>query len=189
MKKYFVMMVLAAVAMQAMGQELKMEKVPKQMGLETGYIYTFQNQFNPDAGSGYFLLFDYAWKLSGFHKKASAYISVPLGYSMYNASAGNPVSVLSYGWTVRHELNKSEKAVPFLGYGLLLNQLRQQNIDGSIFGHQTKFEFGYNFHPGNKWEPYVKAEYSMTRFPNWQSSGSKWIQSANIVVGIRMNRK
>lgn len=161
------------------------EKVSKQYSFEAGYQYIFKTDFDSVSPGGYTAMIDYAWKLSGYHKKAPAYISVPLGYS-YHPGEINSVSILYYGWTVRHELSKNKKVTPYLGYALLLNQLRETNSEGSIFGHQTKFEFGTNFNLQERLILFAKIEYSFGRFPSLGNSKSNKIQTAEFKIGIRL---
>jgi hypothetical protein len=77
-----------------------------------------------------------------------------------------------------------EKAIPFIGYGLLLNQLRMSHLDGSIFGHQTRFDFGYLFNINEKVRLFTKIEYSYTRYPRLGERSSDNIHAADLKVGI-----
>lgn len=107
-----------------------------------GYRSVTGHRFPTVIGNGETFMFDYAWRLIGFEKKIGAYISVLLGYTILKGIGGDPkVSILSYGWTFRHNLARDRKWIPFIGYGLLLNNLREDGLDGSIYGHQTRFEF------------------------------------------------
>lgn len=167
--------------------QAQMEKVPKQYSLETGYIYTFDNGFENSGSNGGHILFDYAWQLSGFHKKSAAFISVPLGYSwLIGQGDDKDLRILSYGWTVRHNLAHDKNWIPFLGYGLLLNQLRQEGTDGSIFGHQTQFAFGYTYNKPRKIKPFIKVEYSLIRFPQFGSDQSYRMNHFAVKVGARL---
>ncbi|MFB6342650.1 hypothetical protein ACE1ET_13055 [Saccharicrinis sp. FJH62] len=177
--------VLAVFSMNA-----QMEKVPKQYTVEAGYIYTFDNGFENSGSNGGHFLLDYAWQLSGFHKKKAAYITVPLGYSwLMGQGAEKDLRILSYGWTVRHELGKDRDFIPFIGYGLLLNQLRQEGTEGSIFGHQTQFEFGFNYTKPERIQPFIKLEYSMIRFPQFGADQSYRMNHLALKFGIRMNSR
>jgi hypothetical protein len=168
----------------------QMEKVPKQYSVETGYIYTFDNGFENSGSNGGHLLLDYAWQLSGFHKKKAAYITVPLGYSwLIGQGDEKDLRILSYGWTVRHELARDKDMIPFIGYGLLLNQLRQEGTEGSIFGHQTQFEFGFNYNKPQRVKPFIKLEYSMIRFPQFGSDQSYRMNHLALKLGVRLNGK
>jgi len=168
----------------------QMEKVPKQYTIEAGYIYTFDNGFENSGSNGGHFLLDYAWQLSGFHKKKAAYITVPLGYSWLMGQGNEKdLRILSYGWTVRHELARDKDFIPFIGYGLLLNQLRQEGTDGSIFGHQTQFEFGFNYNKPERVKPFVKLEYSLIRFPQFGSDKSYRMNHVALKFGVRFNSR
>ena len=161
--------------------------VPKEYSLELGYRYISSSKFENQASMGQTILFDYAWQLSGFNRKNASYISVPLGYTMLRPDSENDskVSILSYGWTVRHEIGRDKKVIPFFGYALLLNQLRQKDLEGSIFGHQTKFDFGINLHNSGKTRYFTKLEYSYTRFPRWGFDSSYSMHTWELKVGAR----
>jgi len=180
---------LLSIGLNAQNNE-PFEKVSKQYSLEFGArrVSTYSN-FNNKASNGVTALFDYAWKLSGYNKKKNAYISVPLGFSMFYAdkdTIGNEgMKVLNYGWTVRHELRKDKKFTPYIGYGLLLNQLWINKIDGNAMGHQTKFELGGNYNLKGKMKMYAKIEYSMMRFPALNAKKAMKISTSDIVVGVR----
>ncbi|OIP85079.1 MAG: hypothetical protein AUK44_00620 [Porphyromonadaceae bacterium CG2_30_38_12] len=169
-------------------------KVPKQYSLEGGYRNLFSVIDNANAlngnkvMNGYGFLFDYAWKLSGLNgKKPGAFISVPIGYSVLlpaNA-ASTQMSLLSYGWTVRHELAVNKPLVPFVGYGLLLNTLKDKARDGGAMGHQTQFEFGYNLNTATRLKYFAKIAYSYTSFPQFDSNKRIHYQFADLRVGVR----
>jgi hypothetical protein len=163
------------------------EKVNKQYSPETGFQYNFKTSFDSLSNQGYSLLLDYAWQLSGYNGKPAAYISVPLGYTHFHSTVDGQksFSILNYGWTVRHEIKKEGKFIPFLGYGLLLNQLRISNTEGSIFGHQTKFEFGVNYSLSKRMILFLKAEYSYRRFPTLGTKESQKMQSSELKFGMR----
>jgi hypothetical protein len=166
------------------GQETA--KAPKFYSLEMGYRYIPATTFDIKK-QGVTLLFDYAWQLSGFTgSKPAAYISVPLGYTyLFTGNGANAGRILSYGWTVKHDLKASGKAIPYFGYGLLLNQLKVTGTDGSIFGHQTRFDIGYLFKTGRKANAYTKLEYSFTRYPRFGQKKSDTIHAAEVKVGVR----
>ncbi len=148
------------------GQELI--KAPKQYSLEIGYRYSLSNDFISSGGKhGYGFLLDYAWQLSGFTPaKHAVYLSVPIGYTILPGSGSTPGQrMLSYGWTVRHMMNRDKTVQPFVGYALLLNQLSFENRDGSVFGHQTRFAAGLNYNTESMVTPYITLEYSMARHP------------------------
>jgi len=183
--KAVIVLTFITLSMQLFAQDF--EKSPKQYSLELGYRYNFSSNFVNNASSGYGMLFDYAWQLSGFKNKKAAYISVPLGYTslMPNSATDKRASILSYGWTVRHELAKGKSTIPYIGYCLLLNQYRESGTDGSIFGHQTKFDFGFNFKAQSKFKPYAKLEYSYTRYPRFGKKESYKVHAAEVKLGIR----
>mgnify|MGYP000651634493 CR=1 FL=1 len=190
MKKqsYFIFLLFSALIIEIRGNPL--EKSPKQYSFETGYQYVLSSDFNEKAVSGISVLADYAWQLSGFNQRKKVFLSIPLGYSYLFAQPGNNSrngKILLYGWTVRHELKKDKKIIPFIGYALMLNQLSFQEIDGSIFGHHTKFETGINI-AGNKTRAFfVKVEYSLVRYPSLGNKESRWMHYAGIKTGIRFN--
>lgn len=169
-------------------------KVPKQISIETGYrnLFSVIDNSNVLSGNksmhGYGFLIDYAWQLSGLNKKKPAvFVSIPLGYSRLLASNSQSKSIglLSYGWTVRHELSVNKLVTPFLGYGLLLNTLSMKGVDGGVMGHQTQFDFGLNFKTGKKIVPFAKIEYSYTSFPRLGDSKRIHFQFADLRVGVR----
>jgi len=160
-------------------------RVPKFISVEMGYRYIPSTSFDiKDQGMN--LLVDYAWQLSGFTGKPAAYLSVPLGYTyLFGGSGTNSGRILSYGWTVRHELKSKGKAIPFLGYGLLLNQLKINSTEGAVFGHQTCLNFGYRFKSEKKANFYTKVEYSYSRYPHLGVKKSDTIQGVELKAGIR----
>lgn len=176
-------------------QMASIKKVPKQYSLEFGYrnvfsetIFRNQTEVFNQASHGYGVLFDYAWQLSGFDgKKAKSFISVPMGYTMIQADndASQSVSMLNYGWTVRHELKKHSNTMPFVGYGLFLNDLRFKNMEGSAFGHQTQFEFGYNFNNFSKIKYFAKIQYSYTSYPQFDEAERIKYHFADFRIGMR----
>jgi hypothetical protein len=160
-------------------------RVPKFVSAELGYRYIPSTSFDIK-NQGMTLLVDYAWQLSGFTGKPAAFISVPLGYTyLFGGNSSNSGRILSYGWTVRHELKSKGKAIPFLGYGLLLNQLKIENIDGAVFGHQTCLNFGYRFKSEKKTNYYIKLEYSYSRYPHLGAKKSDSMQALEFKTGIR----
>ena len=166
----------------------QMEKVPKQYSLEAGYRYVLSSEFNNVAPTGYTFLFDYAWQLSGFGEKKASYITVPIGYTIMPAGSpdDDPVRIVSYGWTVRHELAKNKKIVPWMGYGLLLNQYSEETVEGRLFGHQTRFSLGVNYMGFDRLIPFAKIEYSMTNFPIWGQDKSKQYNFLEFKLGLRL---
>lgn len=165
------------------------KKVPKEYSLEGGYRTVFnQSNISNKASQGYGFLFDYAWQLSGFDgTKAKSFISVPMGYTILLPD--NPLqqrtSMLNYGWTVRHELKKQARWMPFVGYGLFLNTLRFQETEGGVFGHQTQFEFGYNYRTASRWQYFAKIQYSYTSYPQLNEPERIRYHYADLRFGVR----
>lgn len=167
----------------------ELTKAPKQYSLELGYRYIISNDFVSSGGiHGYGFLLDYAWQLSGFTTaKHPVYLSVPIGYSFLPGGGSEPGQrMLSYGWTVRHMLNRDKAVQPFVGYALLLNQLSFENREGSIFGHQTRFSAGLNFRTESIITPFIKLEYSMARHPQLDVAESYWLHFIEMKLGLRL---
>lgn len=170
-------------------------KVPTQISLELGYRNIFSvidrsliNPYVNSASNGYGFLLDYAWKLSGLNgKKTAVFITVPIGYTimMPDNSSSKRISMLNYGWTVRHELAKNKAIVPFLGYGLLLNTLKIDGILGSVMGHQTQFEFGANLNTKTRLKYFAKVQYSYTSYPKLEIKERMHFQFLDFRVGVR----
>jgi hypothetical protein len=187
MKKYFILLIFLSAMGIVYAQEQTFDVVPKQYSLETGFRYNFSNDFQNNQSYGYGFLLDYAWQLSGFANKKASFISVPLGYTLFqslNDSAN--FSILSYGWTVRHELAKNKKWIPYLGYSLLLNQLKTETTVGSIMGHKTGLGGGIQFIPSSKYQLYMGLEYSYSRFMILDADKGKKIQGAEFKFGVRI---
>lgn len=165
-----------------------MEKSPKQFSFTAGYRRDLSSNFTNKTSTGYNLEAEVAWKVSGFFKKSAVYFGVPLGYTYSVADTENDLNsyTLFYGWIVRHEIGRDKKTIPFLGYGLLLNQLRIDNTDGSVFGHQTRFEFGLNRQLKKKLFIFAKLEYSYARFPSLGTSTSNKSQFIALKLGVRI---
>ncbi len=169
-------------------QAQEMDRVPKQYSLEAGYRYVLKSEFTNQASHGYTAIFDYAWQLSGFHKKKASYITVPIGYTQLfpDTENDNPVRIISYGWTVRHELAKDKKVIPWMGYALLLNQYKEIGVDGKVFGHQTRFSLGTNFMINSRLIPFVKIEYTLTNYPIWGQEESVQYNFIEVKTGVRL---
>lgn len=173
---------------------INIPKVPKQYSLEFGYRNLFSvidNSTSPFVNSathGYGFLFDYAWQLSGLNKKRPAvYLSVPMGYSVLYAdnNTSQRISLLSYGWTTRHEFGVNKPITPFVGYGLLLNTLKVKGTQGGVMGHQTQFEGGLNFNTKTKLKYFAKIQYSYASFPRLGVRERIHLQFADLRVGVR----
>lgn len=188
MRKLLLSLLLVGSMLNGYSQE-NLIKAPKVKSLELGYYNIASSTFSNISNHGITALFDYSWQLSGFNNsRAAAYISVPLGYTYFhnfsNDSTKNSTRILAYGWTVKHDLAKDKKVVPFLGYGLLLNQLSFKDVVGRTFGHQTRFDFGLDFHNCSMVH-YLKVEYSFTRYPQFGKSKSEIVHAASIKYGFR----
>ena len=173
----------------ASAQQTSLKRVPKQISFELGYrnLLSVKN-LDTDVKHGTGFLFDYAWQLSGLDgSKPAAYISVPLGYTSMipGSDTSNELSMLCYGWTVRHQLAKDKKWIPYLGYGLLLNKIRESHRDGSVMGHQTQFEFGYNFKTARRLQYVIKVQYSYSSYPRFDEKEKIKAHYFDIRAGIR----
>lgn len=177
-------------------QENSIAKVPKQYSLEFGYRNVFYQPANllnsnllvNQATNGYGFLFDYAWQLSGLNgKRPAVFITVPIGYTvmMPDNSFSKRTSMLNYGWTVRHELTKKGKIVPFVGYGLLLNTLKIDGTEGGVMGHQTQFEGGVNFNTSTRLKYFAKLQGSYTSYPKLGDPKRLHFMYADLRVGVR----
>lgn len=178
-------LVLLVLAISITGFSQEIEKAPKYISLEVGQRYIASTSFDMK-NMGTTVLFDYAWQLSGYTGKPAGYISIPIGYtSLYGGTGTHTGGILSYGWAVRHDLKANQNTIPFFGYGLLLNQLRLNDVDGSSFGHQTRFDVGVLFNDNKKFSPYIKAEYSYTRYPHLGNAESDKIHAIEVKAGVR----
>lgn len=164
-----------------------MDRVNKFIGIEIGPKMNLKASPDTLAGSGFGVMIEYGWQVSGFNgKKKRSFISVPLGYSYIIDNKNKEMGrQLNYGWAVTHELTKDTNFIPFIGYGLLLNQYTYENMKGSIFGHQSKFEFGINYYLNNRWVFYGKLDYSYLRFPIYNENKSSSIHQAEVKFGIK----
>ncbi len=171
----------------AQGQDSIMKRVPKQLSLEMGYRRIASSQLTNKASNGYSVLLDYAWQLSGFHGGHASFISVPLGYTQMipDTDTSHSVRVISYGWTVRHELKSQKGWVPFFGYGLMLNNYSEKGVAGHQFAHQTRFALGLNNYNSSNFQPYVELDYSMTYYPQWGTKGSLGYKFMELKIGAR----
>ncbi|GAB1417229.1 hypothetical protein MASR2M117_26350 [Paludibacter sp.] len=167
------------------------KKAPNQYSLEMGYRNLFYHTDNITMNNmhGYGALLDYAWQLGGLDgTKNASFISVPIGYTVLPGgdSSTKQISMLNYGWTVRHELSRNKKFIPFVGYGLLLNNLRIQDTPGSVFGHQTEFDFGYNIKTNSRLSYFIKLQYSYTSYPKLDDSQRIKFHFADLRFGVRL---
>ena len=180
-------------------------KVPHQISVEFGYRNSFyQNTYLTTLGTyfdvnspqqinsatnGVGFLVDYGWQLSGLNgKKPAVYLTVPMGYSILfpDNSASKRVSMLNYGWTLRHELaTKDKKIIPFIGYGLFLNNMSVEGVSGSVSGHQTQFEGGVNFKTDTKLNYFVKLQASYSSYPKLDYNKSLHFMYLDVRAGVR----
>jgi hypothetical protein len=164
-------------------------KSPKQYSFEMGPRNLFaHSNITMNNTRGYGALIDYAWQLSGFDgSKNASYISTPMGYTILfpNDEQSQRMSMLNYGWTVRHELSRNKKFIPFVGYGLLLNKLKIRGTDGSLFGHQTQFDLGVNYNTSTKLILFAKFQYSYTSYPQFNESVRIKLHYTDLRVGFR----
>ena len=183
-------------------------RIPHQISVEFGYRYSFyQNTYLTNMGtyydpnlyniqtinsasSGVGILVDYAWQLSGFSgKKPAIYLSIPMGYSILlpDNPGSKRISMLNYGWTIRHELTtKDKKIIPFVGYGLFLSNMSVDGISGSVSGHQTQFEGGLNFSTTTKLQYFVKLQVSYSSYPKLGYAQSLHFMYADLRFGVRL---
>lgn len=177
------------ISFQLMAQDSSLVKAPKQYSFEFGYRNLFgQSNITNNATHGYGMLFDYAWQLSGFNgKKNKSFISVPMGYTVLMAddAISKSIHMLNYGWTVRHELARNKPLIPFVGYGLLLNNMRITDTEGSLFGHQTQFDLGVNFKTTKRFTYFAKIEYSYTSYPRFNEPERIRLHYADVRIGVR----
>lgn len=167
----------------------QMSKVPKEYSVEFGYRNHFSTINYPnEAMHGYGFLLDYAWQLSGLDgSRPKIFLSTPMGYSVVMPinDLNKRMSMLNYGFTIRHELKKKSKLMPFIGYGLFLNNMKFDGTLGSTTGHQTQFEFGYNFHTNTRLQYFAKIQYSYTSYPQLEIKERIHMQFADFRVGLR----
>lgn len=168
---------------------------PRQVSVEIGYRNVFsmidrsQTPLVNNATNGVAGLVDFGWKVSGLNgKKPAIYITVPLGYANIWAAdnTSENITMLYYGWTIRHELTKKPQLfTPFVGYGLLLNTLKINGTEGGIMGHQTQFEAGTNLNTRTRLKYYIKADYSYASYPKLNDSKRIHYQFIDIAFGVR----
>jgi len=183
----FIILLTSPTLFSVQAQTLK--KAPKQYSIEIGLRKLFaHSNITLNNTNGFGALFDYAWQLSGFDgTKNASFISVPMGYTILpgNDAATKQISMLNYGWTVRHELARNKKMIPFVGYGLFLNDLKIKDTEGSVFGHQTEFDFGLNFNTTTRLIYFVKIQYSYTSYPRFNETERIKLHYADLRLGVR----
>ncbi|MDO9635302.1 MAG: hypothetical protein Q7J05_09765 [Paludibacter sp.] len=188
-KTSFIIITIILLTNPLFAQQRSIAKAPKQYSLEFGPRNLFaHSNITLNNTHGYGALFDYAWQLSGFDgKKNASFISVPMGYTILfpNDHLAKRISMLNYGWTVRHELARNKKIIPFVGYGLFLNDLKIKDTKGSVFGHQTQFDFGLNFNTRSRLIYFAKIEYSYTSYPQFNEPKRIRLHYTDFRVGLR----
>lgn len=173
MKKHLILSLILAIGLVinafAQTEKKPLVKVPKQYSFEFGNRYMFSaKRITADEKHGFGMLFDYAYQLSGLDgSKPKIYLTIPLGYThMFSTNdTTKGMGMFCYGWTVRHELSKNKKVMPFVGYGLILNRIRIYETEGSVMGHQTQFEAGVNYKPAKRLQYFAKIQYSYASYP------------------------
>ncbi|MEI6755178.1 MAG: hypothetical protein WCK78_18700 [Paludibacter sp.] len=187
------------------------KRIPHQISVEFGYRNSFYqntylltdgnyasfdangkvlpNQVYNSVTHGVGILADYAWQFGGLTgKKPAIYLSIPMGYTILlpDNSASKRISMLNYGWTIRHNLTTSDKKlIPFVGYGLFLNNMSMEGVSGSVSGHQTQFEGGLNFSTATKLQYFVKLQASYSSYPKLGYAKSLHFMYADLRVGVR----
>jgi hypothetical protein len=191
MMKKVVLLFMISLSLLAQGQDAVLKRVPKQISLEAGYRRITSSELTNKASNGYSFLLDYAWQLSGLDGGKASFISVPLGYTQMlpDSDTSASVRVISYGWTVRHELKTQHGWVPFIGYALMLNNYAEKGTDGHQFAHQTRFSFGLSQYNQSSIQPYVELDYSMTYYPQWGIKGSLGHKFVELKIGARFMKK
>ena len=189
--KNVLVLFLMGLSLISQAQDSVFKRVPKQMSLEAGYRRITGSELANKASNGFSVLFDYAWQLSGFHSGRASFISVPLGYTFMLSDMEPSVSarVISYGWTVRHELRPQKGWVPYLGYGLMLNNYAEHGIDGHQFAHQTRFSLGINNYNLSSIQPFAQLDYSMTYYPQMGIKGSLGYKFIELKIGARFMKR
>lgn len=188
------------------------KRIPHQISVEFGYRNSFYqntyllsdgtyalfdtngkvlpNQVYNSATHGVGILADYAWQLGGFSgKKPAVYLSIPMGYTILlpDNPLSKRISMLNYGWTIRHNLaTNDKKLIPFVGYGLFLNNMSVDGVPGSVSGHQTQFEGGLNFSTATKLQYFVKLQASYSSYPKLDYAKSLHFMYADLRFGVRL---
>ena len=204
--------ILSPIFLFAQKDSVFIKRIPHQISVEFGYRNSFYqntyllndgtyalfdgngkvlpNQLYNSANHGVGILVDYAWQLGGFNnKKPAIYLSIPMGYTILlpDNSASKRVSMLNYGWTIRHNLATSDKKlIPFVGYGLFLNNMGVDGVLGSVSGHQTQFEGGLNFSTATKLQYFVKIQGSYSSYPKLGYAKSLHFMYADLRFGVRL---
>ena len=204
--------IFTPIILTAQKDSVVIKRIPHQISVEFGYRNSFYqntyllsngnyaefdangkvlpNQTYNSATHGVGILADYAWQFGGLTgKKPAIYLSIPMGYTILlpDNSASKRISMLNYGWTIRHNLATSDKKlIPFVGYGLFLNNMSVDGVPGSVSGHQTQFEGGLNFSTATKLQYFVKLQGSYSSYPKLGNGKSLHFMYADLRVGVRL---
>jgi len=201
-----ILLAVSPVFLFAQKDSVVIKRIPHQISVEFGYRNSFyKNTYLTTAGTyfdaanpqtlnsathGVGVLVDYAWQLSGFNnKKTAIYLSIPMGYTIMlpDNKDSKRISMLNYGWTIRHNLaTLDKKLIPFVGYGLFLNNMSVEGIAGSVSGHQTQFEGGLNFSKAAKLQYFVKLQASYSSYPKLGYAKSLHFMYADLRFGVRL---
>lgn len=173
-------------AFPLVGFTQNLAKAPGYLSFEAGPRILLTSDMDIST-TGTTLGIDYSWQLSGYDGKPAGYIAIPFSYTrLFTGKGASRATMLSLGWSVRHDLKAMQKNLPFLGYGMYLNQLHIDGKKGSSLGHQTQINAGYLFNDDGKISPYIKVEYSLTRFPNFEQSPCNMINAIELKAGVRL---
>lgn len=173
-------------ALQLVGYTQNLAKAPGFLSIEAGARVLLSSDLDI-ATTGTTLGFDYSWQLSGYDGKPAGYIAIPFNYTrLFYGNHAAKASLLSLGWSIRHDLLAKRENIPFLGYGMSLSQLHMDGKKGSTLGHQTQLNLGYLFNDTGKFSPYLKLEYSFTRFPHLEQTPCEKIHALELKAGIRL---
>ena len=212
-KSFFIsLLILNPIILFAQKDSVCIKRIHHQVSIEFGYRNSFYqntyllldgtsalfdatgkvlpNQAYNSATHGVGFLADYAWQLGGLSgKKPAVYLSIPMGYTILlpDNTASKRISMLNYGWTIRHNLaTNDKKIIPFVGYGLFLNNMSVDGVLGSVFGHQTQFEGGLNFNTATKLQYFVKFQASYSSYPKLGNAKSLHFMYADLRFGVRL---
>jgi len=206
------LLILSPIILFAQKDSVFIKRIPHQISVEFGYRNSFyQNTYLLNDGSyalfdtngkvlpnqtynsathGVGILADYAWQFGGLTgKKPAIYLSIPMGYTILfpDNPASKRISMLNYGWTIRHNLaTNDKKIIPFVGYGLFLNNMGVEGVAGSVSGHQTQFEGGLNFSTATKLQYFVKLQASYSSYPKLGNGKSLHFMYADLRFGVRL---
>lgn len=174
-------------------------RIPHALSFEFGTKANVSSTFSNMPAVGAFGAFEYAWQLSGFEgNRPAVYLGLPLRWhSMLNGSnAFGQSQILSYGFTIRHQLTTGRWR-PFVSYNLLLNQYTPDALmtnlaghPGRLMGHETKFDVGLELigdKPAKGFAPCGRLQLSgsLTTFPSLTDpSRSVWSVYASLAFWL-----